>query len=96
MSRSKQVVLNSQTRFNNTYDGGNQMREETKPQYNRDVLQQMSDRDLSSAENSLELRISAMRRENKKTYELEIELCYVQDEIFRRSKQNSNKFRRKS
>ena len=95
MSRSKQVVLNSQTRFNNTYDGGNQMREETKPQYNRDVLQQMSDRDLSSAENTLVRRISALRRENKKTYDQEVELCYVQDEMFRRSSMATNK-RRKS
>ena len=93
----QQVVLNSKTRYNSTYEGGNQMRDEKfKPRYTRDTLQELSDRDLSSAENSLERRISAMRRENKKTYELEIELCYVQDEIFRRSKQNSNKFRRKS
>jgi hypothetical protein len=92
----QQVVLNSKTRYNKTYEGGNQMRDESvKPQYTRDTLQEMSDRDLSSAENTLERRIFSMRRESKKTYECEIELCYVQDEIFRRSKQH-NKFRRKS
>ena len=92
MSR-KQVVLNSQSRYN-THEGANQMREEVRAQYTRDVLQQMSDRDLSSAENTLIRKISSLRKESRKTYEQEIDLCYVQDEIFRRSSMASSKRRR--
>jgi hypothetical protein len=97
MDRSKkQVILNSNTRYNKTYEGGNKMRDgKARPQFTRDSLQEMSDRDLSSAENALERRISTMRRDNQKTLECEIELCYLQDEIFRRGKM-VKQFRRKS
>jgi hypothetical protein len=48
--------------------------------YTRDLLQELSDSDLRQAESA----VNSLRAKNKKTYEYEIELCYIQDEINRR------------
>lgn len=53
-------------------------------QYTRDILQTLSETDVRQAEKDLKREISAVRARNKNTYDLEIELCYVQDEINRR------------
>ena len=65
--------------------------ENEKTSYTRDVLQKMSDKDLSYAENTLIRSISKLRKSDQKTHDTEVELCYVQDEIFRRSKMSSYK-----
>jgi hypothetical protein len=53
-------------------------------QYTRDTLQTLSENEVRQAEKDLKREISSVRSRNKNTYELEIELCYVQDEINRR------------
>lgn len=53
-------------------------------QYTRDVLVTLSEADIRQAEKDLKKEISAVRARNRGTYDLEIELCYVQDEINRR------------
>lgn len=92
---NKQVVLSSKKRYNDAMkdSGGNKVRDDNLSQtmnYTRDILEKMSDRDLSQAEHNLERRISSLRRENSKTQPQEVELCYVQDEIFRRFKIKSS------
>ncbi len=56
----------------------------TRQQYTRDFLVTLSEADIRQAEKDLKKEISAVRARNKGTYDLEIELCYVQDEINRR------------
>ena len=52
--------------------------------YTRDLLQDLSDSDLRQAESAVNKHINSLRAKNKKTYEYEIEMCYIQDEINRR------------
>ena len=92
---NKQVVLSSKKRYSDAMNdsGGSKVRDDNLSQtinYTRDILEKMSDRDLSQAEHNLERRISSLRRENSKTHPQEVELCYVQDEIFRRFKIKSS------
>ena len=93
---NRKVVLSSKNRYSNAREvGDTPTRNDEIPQYSRDILQQMSDRDLSNAENSLERRIFFLRKESSSTYGHEVELCYVQDEIGRRSRM-SGSYKRKS
>ena len=92
MTRGKQVVLSSNKSLNSGTGGYPVANDENeKTSYTRDVLQKMSDKELSYVENTLIRSISKLRRTDEKTHETEVELCYVQDEIFRRSKQSSYK-----
>lgn len=56
----------------------------SRQQYTRDVLVTLSEADVRQAEKDLKKEIGAARSSNRNTYDLEIELCYVQDEINRR------------
>jgi hypothetical protein len=56
----------------------------SRQQYTRDLLVTLSEADVRQAEKDLKKEISAVRARNRGTYDLEIELCYVQDEINRR------------
>lgn len=53
-------------------------------QFTRDLLVTLSESDVRQAEKDLKREISSQRSRNRETYNLEIELCYVQDEINRR------------
>jgi hypothetical protein len=53
-------------------------------QYTRDLLVNLSESEVRQAEKDIKKEISAQRSRNRDAYELEIELCYVQDEINRR------------
>ena len=86
----KQVVLSSNKSLNSGTGGytvANAENENTS--FTRDKLQKMSDKELSYVENTLIRTISKLRKSDQKTHTTEVELCYVQDEIFRRSKMSS-------
>ena len=53
-------------------------------QYTRDLLVNLSESEVRQAEKDIKKEISAQRSRSRETYDLEIELCYVQDEINRR------------
>lgn len=83
---NKRVVLSSHGKFNIQETGESQVNtEEYEVRYTRDILQAMSDKDLISAEKTIERTISSVRRSKGKAYSYEVELCYIQDELFRRA-----------
>ena len=53
-------------------------------QYTRDLLVNLSESEVRQAEKDIKKEISSQRSRSRETYDLEIELCYVQDEINRR------------
>ena len=86
----KRVVLSSNKSLNNGTGGSPMANDEnTNACYTREKLQEMSDKDLSFVESSLIRTISRLRKASEKTLDTEVELCYVQDEIFRRSRMSS-------
>jgi hypothetical protein len=52
--------------------------------YNRAFLETLSETEVRLSERALIRHINALRSKSKDTYEFEVELCYVQDEINRR------------
>jgi hypothetical protein len=58
--------------------------------YTRTLLESLSDHDLKTSERSLNKHINSLRSKNEKTHKYEVELCYIQDEIARRSKSYMN------
>ena len=85
------------------------MSSENSTSYTRDILVQMSDRQLDDAASKLKRLIRETERrdsnskskkinaeEKKKLHNLEVEYCYVDDEKQRRQKFNENRARRRS
>tara|TARA_B100000123_G_scaffold264945_1_gene235493 strand:+ start:66 stop:368 length:303 start_codon:yes stop_codon:yes gene_type:complete len=92
----KQVVLSSNKSLKSGTGGYPMASDENEnTNFTRDKLQKMSDKELSYAENTLIRTISKLRKSDEKTIDSEVELCYVQDEIFRRSKMSSYKTSKK-
>lgn len=52
--------------------------------FTREFLETLPETDLRQAESTLNKHINALRAKSRKTYEFEVELCYVQDELNRR------------
>ncbi len=85
------------------------MGSENSTEYTRDILVQMSDRQIDDAASKLKRLIRETERrdssskskkinpeEKKRLHELEVEYCYVDDEKQRRQKFNENRARRRS
>ena len=85
------------------------MGSENSTEYTRDILVQMSDRQIDDAASKLKRLIRETERrdssskskkinpeEKKMLHELEVEYCYVDDEKQRRQKFNENRARRRS
>ena len=53
--------------------------------YTRSMLESLPENDLRQAESALNKHINALRSKSRKTYDLEVELCYIQDEMNRRA-----------
>lgn len=53
--------------------------------YTRALLENFTETDLRQAESALNKHINTLRAKSRKTFEFEVELCYVQDEMNRRA-----------
>jgi hypothetical protein len=53
--------------------------------YTRALLETFTEPALCQAEVALNKHINSLRSKSRKTYEFEVELCYVQDEMNRRA-----------
>ena len=82
---SNRIMISSNKTSTNSDDRGIDMYNESASiQFTRETLSNLTEVSLREVERRMDRQINSRRRRREASYDIEIEMCYVQDEINRR------------